>query len=179
MSDWTSGPVPTEARVISNLRQSNEKLREALDEALRESRSRKFTAFWRGSIFGALLATGAFIASAAMGQTIEIGGIGYMGNKITPGSTVTINPSDKPGEWAIVVFENRLVNDGQDTGEYALTFQDVVLPVLFTWEQNPLLGSDGVKIIPPVGMECIPADCSMVVMEGSTGQVIILDYMGY
>ena len=34
----------------------------------KEAKRKAFTAFWRGSIFGAILATGAFIASAAMGQ---------------------------------------------------------------------------------------------------------------
>lgn len=172
----TRGTVPDPYTVIGNLRQANDTLRRELQAAT----AKPNRAFRYGMFIGAAaMAAGIFAAEMVNGQTIEIGGIGYMGNKITPGSTVTINPSDKPGEWAIVVFENRLVNDGQDTGEYALTFQDVVLPVLFTWEQNPLLGSDGVKIIPPVGMECIPADCSMVVMEGGTGQVIILDYMGF
>jgi hypothetical protein len=43
----------------------------------REAKRKAFTAFIRGSIFGAILASGAFIASAAMGgDTADFGGTG-------------------------------------------------------------------------------------------------------
>ena len=143
------------------------------------ARSRARRAFHRGAWIGAAaMAAGIFAAEMVNGQTIEIGGIGYMGNKVTPGSTVTISPSDNPGEWAVVVFENRLVNDGSDNGEYALTYDGVSVPVIFTWEADPLLGSDRIEVIPPDGIICQPEDCGATVQEGAVGQIILFDWRG-
>ena len=171
----TRGTVPDPYTVIGNLRQANETLRRELQAAT----AKPNRAFRYGMFIGAAaMAAGIFAAEVVNGQTIEIGGIGYMGNKITPGSTVTITPSDKPGEWAIVVFENRLVNDGQDNGEYALTFEGVVIPTLFLWEADPLLGSDRITVIPPDGIICQPEDCGATVQEGAVGQIILFDWRG-
>jgi len=145
------------------------------DAQRRRARRRAVNLFAFGFMAGALASCG---AGMALGETIEIGGIGYMGNKITPGSTVTITPSDKPGEWAIVVFENRLVNDGLDTGEYALSFEDVVIPTLFLWEADPLLGSDRITVLPPDGIICEPESCEATVQEGAVGRIVLIDWRG-
>lgn len=135
-------------------------------------------AFWRGSIFGAILATGAFIASAAWSETIEIGGFGIYG-RVTDSTTVTIEPSDVPGEWALVTLRNQLVNDGGDTGAYTLAYDGATISVLFFWDADPLLGSDRISLIVPLGITCDPDDCAITVQEGQDGSITLYDWRGF
>lgn len=119
----------------------------------------------------------AFIGGAAWGETITIGSI-YVNGAQQQGTTVTISPSDKPGEWARVVMENRYVNQGRDDGTYALPFDGVALEAQFLWDADPVLGADRVTILPPDGIVCIPEDCSVTVPEGFTGEIILIDWRG-
>jgi hypothetical protein len=141
-----------------------------MDEAKRRARK----AFLRAAvIFGAL----GFAAGAAFGETISIGSM-YINGYEPKGTTVSISPSDLPGEWARVVMENRHVNQGSDTGDYSLTFDGVVIPLEFVWDQDPILGSDAITLTPPDGIICVPADCSVTVPEGMTGEIVLLDWRG-
>jgi hypothetical protein len=119
-----------------------------------------------------------FAAGAAFGETIQIGGV-YVNGAAQVGTTVTINPSDEPGEWARVVMDNRHVNDGSDTGAYVLTFDGVPVGVQFLWDSDPVLGSDAITLTPPAGITCQPADCRLTVPEGFTGEMVLLDFMGF
>jgi len=65
----------------------------------REAKRKAFRAFWRGACFGAVLATGAFVASAALSQ-------GFY--RCEPPDRITIT-DDGPGR-AIVTFYNS-IND--------------------------------------------------------------------
>jgi hypothetical protein len=177
MSGWGGGndwPVPPESQVIANLRQSNKILR----DELRGYHRKQFTGFWRGAIFGAVLATGAFVASAAWSETITIGSI-YISGQEQHGTTVTISPSDVPDEWARVVMVNRYVNQGKDDGTYSLPFEGVDIPLEFLWDADPLLGSDRITLTPPDGITCIPEDCTVTVPEGMTGEIVLLDWRGF
>jgi hypothetical protein len=144
----------------------------------REARRKAFRAFWRGSIFGALLATGAFVASAAFGETISIGTL-YTHGEAGKATTVTIMPSDVPGQLAIVTLQNNYVNQGADNGDYSLTLDGMTVGVRFFWDHDPVLGSDRITLTPPAGITCEPADCGITVMEGAVGSVVLFDYLGF
>lgn len=131
-------------------------------------------AFFRGMLIGAALLAG---VNMAFGETITIGGISVNGDA-SVGTTVTITPSDIPGEWARVVMNNRHVNDGGDTGEYTLTHDGTVIPALFQWDFDPVLGSDRITLTPPDGIVCVPVDCGVTVVEGMTGEIVLLDWRG-
>jgi hypothetical protein len=141
------------------------------------AKRKAFSAFCRGAVLGAILATGAFVASAALGETITIGSI-YINGAAQQGTTVTIEPSDVPGEWARVAFSNAHVNQGADTGTYVLPFDGVSIPTVFTWDADPVLGSDRITLTPPDGIICIPEDCSVTVPEGMSGEIVLLDWRG-
>lgn len=143
----------------------------------REAKRKAFRAFWRGSIFGAFLATGAFIASAAFGETITIGGI-YVNGAAQFGTTVSIEPSGNPGELAVVTLTNEHVNDGGDNAEYFIGIDGLAVGVTFTWDADGFNGADRITVRPPEGITCLPADCEATVMEGFTGTVILFDWVG-
>jgi len=170
---WKDGPVPSASRRIQALEHSNAILRQELFG----DRKRAQRAFWRGSIFGALLAVGAFIGSAALGETISIGSL-YTHGESGQATTVTITPSDVPGELAIVTLTNNYVNQGSDDGDYSLTFEGVVFGIEFEWDFEPVLGSDRITVIPPDGITCQPVDCGVTVMEGMSGTVTLFDWRG-
>jgi hypothetical protein len=144
----------------------------------REAKRKAFTAFWRGACFGAVLATGAFVASAAFSETISIGTL-YTHGEAGNATTVTIEPSDVPGELAIVTLTNQYVNQGADNGDYSLTLDGMTVGVQFTWDHEPVLGSDRITLTPPDGITCEPADCGVTVMEGAVGSVVLFDYLGF
>lgn len=141
------------------------------------AKRKAFRAFWRGSVFGAVLATGAFIASAAWSDSIQIG-MTFINGEQFDGTTVTMEPSDVPGQLATVTLENQHVNQGGDTGTYTLTMDGLTVEVEFTWDAVPLTGADRITVIPPAGITCEPVDCGVTVMEGFTGQVILFDWVG-
>jgi hypothetical protein len=143
----------------------------------RDAKRRAFTAFIRGSIFGAILATGAFIASAAMGETISIGRM-HINGELTGSTTVTLAPSSVPGQLATVTMDNRLVNQGSDTGTYFLTMEGLTIEADFTWDFDPVLGSDRITVYPPDGIVCDPVDCAVTVPEGLTGTIVLYDWRG-
>ncbi len=141
-------------------------------------------AYWRGLLTGlgfapALAAAVVLIADAACGETIQIGGIYINGDAATDTTTVTIEPSSKPGELAVITFANEYVNNATNDGTYPLAMGDVVtVGIKFTWEYVPLLGSDRIDVIVPPGITCLPEDCGVTVMEGQTGTVVLYDWIG-
>lgn len=174
---WNSAPVPSEARVIANLRQSNEKLREALQDETRDRKRKAFSAFWRGTVCGAILATAAFIGSAAWGETINVGRHFINGEPTTP-STITIAPSQEPGELAVITFVNRHVNQEEDDGSRNIATPDVAVSVRFSFDYNSVTGADRIDVVAPKGITCDPEDCGVTVMEGFTGTVTLYDWRG-
>ena len=168
------GTVPPPETVIANLRRSNEVLREELRLS---SRAKGFRSFCRGMAVGGLLIGGAFVAGQAFGETIRIGGMHINGVGIE-GTAVTIEPSPEPGQIAVVTMDNRMVNDASDNGEYFIGIPGLAVGVSFTWDADGYSGADKMTIRPPEGIECIPASCEADVMEGFTGSVILLDWVG-
>jgi hypothetical protein len=142
-------------------------------EAARKARR----SFWRGIVIGGLLTGGAFIGSAAFGETIHIGRLHVNGTEATA-TTITLEPSSVPGEMAVVTLDNRLVNDGRDTGTYFLSIEGLTVEIDFTWDSDPLLGSDRIVVYPPDGIICLPEDCGVTVVEGFTGTVTLFDWRG-
>jgi len=51
--------------------------------------------------------------------------------------------------------------------------------VQFTWDHEPVLGSDRITLTPPAGITCEPADCGVTVMEGAVGSVVLFDFLGF
>ena len=131
--------------------------------SLAEAMARR--AFWRGVVFGGLIIGATFIAGAAVSLDIA-------------GSTVTLEASTDPRAVADVVFVNDLSNGPTDTGAYTLSEGGLVVGVSFTWDAN-FIGMDRVVVTPPVGMVCVPAACTMVVIEGQVGRVALLPYVGF
>jgi hypothetical protein len=138
---------------------------------MRRAKRRAFVA--AAVIFGAI----GFAAGAAFGETISIGSL-YTHGEEGKATTVTIEPSDVPGQLAIVTLVNRYVNQGSDDGDYSLALDGVVFGIVFEWDFAPVLGADRITVIPPDGILCDPVDCGVTVMEGAEGQVILFDWTG-
>lgn len=141
-----------------------------------DARVKARRAFLRGLIIGGAVI---WIADAALSETIQIGR-SYINGESYGTTTVTIEPSDVPGELAVVTLDNQYVNQGTDDGTYPLSMGDVLtVEILYQWDKDPILGSDAITVIVPPGIECIPADCTVTVMEGATGSVVLLDWLGF
>jgi hypothetical protein len=140
-----------------------------------DARVKARRAFFRGLLIGGAVI---WIADAALSETIQIGRT-YINGESYGTTTVTIEPSDVPGQLAIVTLQNEHVNQGTDDGDYSLTFEGMVFGIIFTWDADPLLGSDRITVIPPAGITCAPADCGVTVQEGQAGSVILFDYVGF
>jgi hypothetical protein len=141
-------------------------------EAARKAR-RAFT--YAAVIFGLAW----FAAGAAFGETIQIGGVYINGQSASSTTTVTIEPSDQPGELAVVTFVNEYVNNGSNNGTYPLSMGDLLtVEVRFTWEDDPVTGADRIDLIVPPGVTCDPEDCGVTVEEGFTGTVVLFDWRG-
>ncbi len=116
-------------------------------------------------------------AGAAWGETVEIGRHFINGEPPVP-STVTISPSDAPGQLAVVTFVNLHVNQAEDDGIREIATVDVAVSVRFTFDFNPVTGADRIDVLPPDGVTCDPTDCGVTVMEGFTGQVVLFQWEG-
>ena len=121
--------------------------------------------FWRGALFGAVVAVAAFAASAALADTISISS-----------TTVTIEPAAAPAV-ARVTMQNRITNGPADSGVYSLAMDGLVVEVAFTWDAGPR-GEDRVTVTPPAGYLCQPSDCAITVAEGDSGVVLLLEWTG-
>lgn len=113
-------------------------------------------------IFGVL----GFAAGAAWSDTISISG-----------TMVSLEPSQEPGVVAIVTMENVALNGEADNGSYWLTMPGLTVEAVFLWEAGSW-GQDSITVIPPDGMRCEPASCEASVLEGLTGHVLLLDWVG-
>ena len=111
-------------------------------------------------------------------DSVRIGAVPYINGTAQTGTTVNIRPSDEPGELAVVTLDNRYVNGGQDNGTYFIAIDGLVAEIEFTWDAEPLIGSDRILVIPPEGIICVPSSCEVTVMEGLTGSVVLLDWQG-
>jgi hypothetical protein len=78
----------------------------------------------------------------------------------------------------VVAMENRHVNDGGDTGTYPLAIEGLAILIEFTWDADGFSGADRITVTPPEGVVCIPEDCTATVMEGFTGEVVLIDWRG-
>lgn len=142
------------------------------------AKARAHRAFAYACVIGAVLGLSVGVgATRAFGETITIGGL-YINGQQQPGTTVTIEPSTDPGQIAVVTMVNAHVNDAGDNGEYFIAIPGLAVGVTFTWDADGFSGSDQMTIRPPEGIECIPADCAASVMEGFTGRVVLLDWVG-
>jgi hypothetical protein len=143
-----------------------------------EADAKALRAFWRGTFVGAVAIAASFAAGAAWSQEVVTIGDAEINGQRVEATTVSIAPSDKPGQLAVVTFENRYMNDGLDTGEYWISLPELAVGVSFTWDAGPAPGADRIELIVPEGITCIPAACRISIMEGFTGSVILLDWMG-
>lgn len=123
--------------------------------------------FWRGSVFGAVV----------MGLAIGIGAASAAWSLDISGSKVTMEPPADPSAFADVVFYNDLSNGPTDTGAYILQDFGVVIGIKFTWDAS-FIGADQIIVTPPMGMTCIPVDCTVTVIEGQTGRVALFEFVG-
>lgn len=96
---------------------------------------------------------------------------------IISGTLIDIAPTDEAGAVAVVTMQNHYHNGPQDTGAYSLAYDGELFAVSFEWDAGPA-GEDRMTITPPAGFTCIPADCAATVIEGQTGRVLILPWVG-
>jgi len=141
-----------------------------------DARVKARRAFFRGLLIGGAVI---WIADYALSETIQIGRIGFINGQYQDSTTVTIEPSAAPGEWATVTLNNRLVNDGNDTAQYNVMMDGVPVGIFYEWDRDPVSGADGITVTPPQGMTCIPQDCRLTVQEGQSGSMVILDWFGF
>jgi len=87
----------------------------------REDKRKALTAFWRGTIFGALLATGAFVASAAFSQGFYT---------CAPPDRITIT-DDGPGR-AIVTYYNSINDCSNNMDRVMETDNGIAVRVIIT-----------------------------------------------
>lgn len=108
----------------------------------------------------------ALAAAPAFSDTISISG-----------TAVTLAPSDLPGVVAVVTMDNVQLNGAHDNGVYSVAMPGLVVEVEFSWEQG-MWGEDLLTVLPPDGMTCQPASCAMLVPEGLTGRIELLEWVG-
>lgn len=96
---------------------------------------------------------------------------------IISGTLIDIAPTDEAGAVAVVTMQNHFHNGPQDTGAYTLPFDGALFGLAFEWDAGQA-GEDRITVTPPAGFTCIPADCSATVIEGQTGRVLIIPYIG-
>lgn len=116
-------------------------------------------------------------ADAAFGETTYIGRRFINGAPIVP-SSVTIAPSEVPGQLAVVTFINEHVNQEEDDGTRIIATPDVTVSVRFTFDFNSFTGADRIDVKPPAGVTCDPTDCGITVLEGFTGRVVLFQWQG-
>lgn len=85
-------------------------------------------------------------------------------------SQVWAEPSESPGAWVDVWFDNQSTNGPADSSEYSLGWG---IAFLFTYTPGP----DTVEVIPPPGYVCAPS-CSMTLPEGSRDRVTLYSLEG-
>jgi hypothetical protein len=133
---------------------------------LADAKAEARRAFWRGVVFGGILTGAAFIAGAAWPEPLSISG-----------TMVTLEPAPRPAV-AVVTMHNISMNGSHDNGEHIVSMPGMSVVVVFQWEHVPLTGADSLLILPPDGMICDPSDCLMIVPEGQSGQVFLMEWMG-
>jgi hypothetical protein len=124
-------------------------------------------AFVRGIIVGAVLAGALAYALPAWAGEVSISG-----------TTVTMEPSDEPGVVAVITMNNISMNGSRDVGAYQVAMPGLVVEFTFEWQVNELTGSDSITVTPPDGMRCEPVSCVAEVMEGQSGSVRLLEWIG-
>ena len=85
-------------------------------------------------------------------------------------SEIWAEPSEKPGAWVDIWFQNQSTNGPADNAEYALGWG---IAFAFTYTK----GDDTVEVIPPPGYVCAPS-CSMTLPEGSRDHVTLYSLEG-
>lgn len=130
---------------------------------VKTAKRREFTRFAQGSVFGAILATGAFIGSAAFGgDTADFGGTGC-----------TLIPVSGQGHVAEVRCKNvHTSGPSRDAGEMEVAGLTVGLQVFHGPGDDPddfiALAPDGYFAEPPV----------LTLNEWASGVILILPFVG-
>lgn len=93
------------------------------------------------------------------------------------GTIVTLAPAEAPAV-AQVTMDNVSLNGSRDNGIYPLAMPGLVVEIEFQWQADELTGADGLTVIPPDGYVCQPLDCRMVVLEGNSGTVLLMEWIG-
>lgn len=94
------------------------------------------------------------------------------------GTLITLQPSTDPAAVADVVMENRMVNGPQDEVSFVLEMDGLPVEGRFDWDAG-MAGEDRVIVTPPLGMFCKPDDCTLTVIEGTTGRLRLYEYLGF
>lgn len=89
-------------------------------------------------------------------------------------STITIQPTDKPGAVAEVVFDNRTVHPDEEV-RFGLTLDGLTVTVIALVGRG--LTPDRMSVIPPDGYYAEPPEID--VAEDDLGRVVIYPYLGF
>jgi hypothetical protein len=96
-------------------------------------------------------------ATSAQADTVQISG-----------STVTLQPTTKPGALAEVEFRNDPTNSHKDNGIYFLDLNGLQIDAKFTW--NVEGDKDRIDLTTPENIICSP-DCSLTLSENDSGKI--------
>lgn len=95
---------------------------------------------------------------------------------ILSGSVVTLQATTEPGAIAEVIFDNRMVNDADDNGTYALSMDGLSIAVDFLW--NAEGSADRITVTPPDGVLCRPSSCALTLPEDQSGRMFLYEWVG-
>jgi len=82
-------------------------------------------------------------------------------------TTVTLQPTDKAGAVAEVIFDNRDVNGTSDNRAYPLSIDGLSVEIVFTYTA----GADSIEIVPEDGFYAVPP--VLDIQEGTVGAALI------
>ena len=119
---------------------------------------------WAAILSAALAVVGGFSCPGVADDSIRVGGYALANDETS--TIVTLRPTTEPEAVAEIEFQNRAVNGRDDNSDYPLS--DNGIDVIFRFRWNVGGGdADAIMVDPGPGRSCSPADCMLVVDEGS------------
>lgn len=94
------------------------------------------------------------------------------------GTLITAEPATDPSDIAEVWINNQSMNTEKDNGIYPMPVEGLTVEVEFTWNAGKF-GADRITLIPPLGVVCEPTNCTILILEGFEGMILLKYYAGF
>lgn len=91
------------------------------------------------------------------------------------GTTVTIQDARVPDARYEIVMLNMPMNGPADELQYVLTIDGLDVHLTFDWDAEGT--ADALAVSPPDGFICRPSSCVLVVDEGGTGVLYLIEWV--